>query len=236
MAGKGKTRTDPVQRALRADILSGALAPGAPLRIAALAEQYGVSYSVVREVLLRLEGQGLTRAVAQKGFTVAPVSREDLLELTQVRQVVEGRAFRESIEAGDLAWESEVISCMHRLARLSEGNEPRGATSEEWAQAHAEFHHALISACPNRRLLELSTQLRDASEMYRQLSLLPAGAAPVGEPRDLLAEHQQLADHALARRVDDGVLALERHLQVTTDFTLARYFGHCCAGEGRDPA
>lgn len=236
MAGKDKTRTDPVQRALRADILSGELAPGSPLRIAVLAERYEVSYSVVREALLRLEGQGLTRAVPQKGFTVAPVSREDLLELTQVRQVVEGQAFRASIEAGDLAWESEVVSSMHRLARLSGGNEPRGATSEEWAQAHSEFHHALISGCPNRRLIELSAQLREASEMYRQFSLLPAGAAPAVEPRDLLAEHQQLADYAVARRADDGVLALERHLQVTAELTLERYFGGCSTGERRSPA
>lgn len=230
------TRTDPVLRSLRADILTGVLPPSTPLRIAALSEQFGVSYSVIREALLRLAGQGLTRAVPQKGFIVTPISRADLLELTQVRLLVECEALAESIRDGDVAWESEVAAAMHRLRRVSEEEVTPAISSEEWVQAHSEFHHSLIAACTNGRLLEMATHLRDSAEMYRQLSQAPAVDRPAEAPapalapagpaphRDLVAEHQNLADLTIERDSAAAVAALRDHIRTTTDLTLTRFF------------
>lgn len=221
------TRTDPVLRSLRADILSGSLAPSSPLRIAALAEQFEVSYSVIREALIRLSGQGLTVAVPQKGFIVSPISRDDLLELTQVRLLVECEALSESIREGDVAWESEVTAAMHRLRRVSEQTGMPATATDEWVKAHSEFHHSLVAACTNTRLLSLATRLRDSAELYRQLSQAQTGdvSEPHPEPqRDLVAEHQNLADLAIERDVVAAVSSLRSHIQQTTDLTLERFF------------
>ena len=223
------TRTDPVLRSLRADILSGTRAPSSPLRIAALAEQFEVSYSVVREALIRLSGQGLTVAVPQKGFIVSPISREDLLELTHVRLLVESEALSESVRDGDVEWESEVTAAMHRLRRVSEDQESPETTSDEWVQAHSDFHHSLVAACTNSRLLTLATHLRDSAEMYRQLSQAQTAEERELHPaprRDLITEHQNLADLAIERDTVAAVAALRKHIQTTTDLSLERFFAN----------
>ena len=57
-------------RAMRSDILSGRLTPGAKLPFAELAARYGGSTSVIREGLTRLVEQGLVQAEPQHGFRV----------------------------------------------------------------------------------------------------------------------------------------------------------------------
>src|SRR5690606_14667045 len=85
---------------LRREIVSGELAPGLKLRIRDLTERYGVGATPVREALSRLVSTGFVTSIDQRGFRVSPISLEDLLDITESRQVVEGEAFRRSIERG----------------------------------------------------------------------------------------------------------------------------------------
>src|ERR1700679_1227048 len=84
-----QTLFEGVYRQLRADILACRLRPGEKLQINALAEERGVSLSGVREPLSRLSAEGLVTAEPQRGFRVAPVSFEDLTDLTMTRIDIE---------------------------------------------------------------------------------------------------------------------------------------------------
>ena len=76
-------------------------------------------------------------------------------------------------------------------------------TNAAWDQAHAEFHHALLSACPNKRLRDMALRLRQEFKLYRHWS-----DALRDDPHvDAAGEHQQLVDAAIAR---DGALAVQR--------------------------
>ena len=74
---------------IRADIVGGALAPGEKLKLGELSDRYDCGINPLREALARLGATGLVVLEDQKGVRVAPVSREDLLDLTHVRQQVE---------------------------------------------------------------------------------------------------------------------------------------------------
>jgi DNA-binding GntR family transcriptional regulator len=80
--------------ALRQDILSGELAPGAPLREQALADRFGVSRARLREALAALEQAGLVERAANRGAVVRRTSVTELLQVFEVREALEGLCAR----------------------------------------------------------------------------------------------------------------------------------------------
>src|SRR6476661_4624931 len=74
---------------LQRDILAGKLPPGSRLAIAELVQHYDIGATPLREGLSRLVSRGLIVAIGQRGFRVAEVSREDLLDITVMRTAVE---------------------------------------------------------------------------------------------------------------------------------------------------
>jgi DNA-binding GntR family transcriptional regulator len=213
-----QTRADEVYRRLRSEILAGRLAPGARLPFAELSQRYDASTGVLREALPRLVEQGLVVSKPQIGFRVVPVSPEDLRHLTEVRVVIESLALHQSVEQGDLAWESDILAAHHRmrgLPMLTSGL----AVNEAWLEAHAIFHSTLLQACPNTRLTKIADMLRDSAEIYRCWS------AQYGQEhgRDVAAEHQRILDAALARNADEATTALSEHIELTTEILLQTY-------------
>ena len=205
--------TSRVHESIRDDILHGEHAPQAPLRLAALARQFDVSMSVIREALFRLAEQQLVTLAPNQGFRVVAVSRKDLIDLTDVRINLECAALRRSIELGDLAWEAQVVSTHHVLDNTELGGRP-------WSLAHQAFHEALCVGCDNDRLVGLTRTLRNSAEVYRQLLATQAAESA----RDVLAEHRELLTLATSRRVEPAVQALRQHLEGTRDVLLATVF------------
>ncbi|MCK6211085.1 GntR family transcriptional regulator [Georgenia sp. EYE_87] len=214
------TRGSRVHEQLRADIISGRYAPGTPLRLAALAAQFKVSMSVVREALIRLAEQNLVMASPNQGFRVVPISRDDLVDLTDLRVTIECLALERSIDAGDTQWEATVVSSHHVLERTDMTAPGIPGTTEEWSRAHAAFHDALGAGCGSPRLIQITHSLRDSAEMYRQLS----GGRTHEGGRDIAAEHRELMELATGRQPAAASAALERHIRRTTEALLEFVF------------
>lgn len=212
-----QTRSDAVQALLRADILSGRLAPGERLKFPDLCERYSASVGVTREALARLASQGLVRSQINLGFVVTPLSKGDLSDLTSARMEVEAMAFRRSILDGDVEWEARAVSAHHVLARtpLTDPDDP-GRMSDDWARVHGEFHDSLLSGCGNRRLLAIARSLRQESELYQRWSV-SLGNEP---HRDLPAEHKGLLDAAVERDVELAVQRLRAHIAHTAELLI----------------
>ncbi|USX56296.1 GntR family transcriptional regulator [Lentzea sp. HUAS12] len=217
MSGRGSavTLSRHAYEQIRNEILSGRLAPGQPLRVAALTAQIGVSMSVVREALTRLSEQGLVIASPNQGFRVIPLSEDDLVDLTGLRVTLECSALERSIDRGDVNWEALVVSTHHVLERSPAPSSGLGER-ERWTAAHADFHDALSSACGSPRLLGMVRQLRGSAEIYRQWS----GAPGVLRGRDVAGEHRMIMELATARRAPEAVSALREHIESTTRLVL----------------
>ena len=150
---------------LRGDILCGVLRPEERLRIQALSERYGIGATAIREALSRLVPDGLVESQDQRGFFVAPVSRDDLIDLTQTRIEVEQMALRLAVERGDVEWESRLLSAFHRLSRADPPTSPERAVV--WARTHEQFHEVLVAGCHSAWTLRLCRLLHEKSERYR---------------------------------------------------------------------
>jgi DNA-binding GntR family transcriptional regulator len=210
---RNETRAERIHASLRADILTGRWLPGQRLPFADLGTRYSTSVGVLREALSRLVEQGLVQAEPQLGFRVTPVSLADLIDLTNTRIDIETMCLRHAITHGDLAWESRLVAAFHTLAHTPELASTQPATvNEDWATAHAAFHAAVLDGCPSRRLREIATSLRDASELYRRWSRHLGSE----DTRDIAGEHRALRDAVLARDMEGAELALAKHIQYTT--------------------
>ncbi len=198
--------------ALRRDIVSGALKPGAPLRMAQLSDRYGMGFSPLREALNRLQAERLVTSVALKGFSVAPLSMAEMWDATNTRILIESRALRLSIEQGGDEWEAGIVGALHALLLQA----ARGTASEEDARAlearHHAFHHALLSACGSGWLMDFFQRLYVESERYRHPMLAPRPGEPA---RDVQAEHEALAKATLARDADLACALLADHYRRT---------------------
>ncbi len=213
---QGATRSLEVHAAIRSDIMSTRIPPGTRLKVSPLCERFGVSLSVVREALTRLSEQRLVRSEPQLGFSVVPLDREGLEDLTNVRVEVERLALRWAIEHADLAWETSVVAALYQLGRTPL-NEPghEVEVSDAWSDAHAGFHLALASGCGSPLLMELRRGPYDSAEIYRRWAR-PAAR----EERDIHKEHTAIANAAIARDIGLATSLLESHIRRTTQILL----------------
>ena len=200
---------------IRTDIIFGRLAPGQKLRLEALRETYGVSVSTLRELLNRLASEGLIVAEGQKGFAVAPVSAADLREIAAMRLLLEGHALSESFAQGDMEWEGRVVAAHHKLALMERRMlaDDRAAL-ELWKRYDWEFHHALVSACGSRMLLETHAAVYDKYLRYQMIAVIFRGEVAA-------QEHQSLLESAMARDEVRAAEILARHVNACVDHIAA---------------
>jgi DNA-binding GntR family transcriptional regulator len=101
-----------------------------------------------------------------------------------------------------------------RLARIPRsGSAERFAPNPAWEAAHGAFHQALLAACPSSTLRDMAEALRERAERYRAL------ANAVAYPgRDIAAEHEAIAEAALARDAPRAVALLQEHYRRTAGF------------------
>jgi DNA-binding GntR family transcriptional regulator len=201
---------------LRADLLACRIAPGSRLKIQDLCGRFSVSLGAVREALSRLTSEGLVISEPQRGFRAAPISVADLKDLTMVRIEVESLCLRRAIEIGTVDWEARLVAAFHRLSRTPErvASDP-ARSADDWADAHAAFHAALVEGADSPWLLRLHAQLYAQSERYRRLSV------PLSmQGRDVGKEHQEILDATLKRDGAKAVKLLTKHLGATTTILL----------------
>jgi DNA-binding GntR family transcriptional regulator len=213
----GINLTQSAYEQLRADLLACRILPGSRLKIQDLCSRLSMSLGAIREALSRLTSEGLVIAEPQRGFRAAPISPEDLKDLTKVRIEIDTLCLRRAVEFGDVAWESRLVAAFHRLSRTPEraaGDPSR--SSDEWAEAHAGFHTALVDGCDSPWLMRLHNQLYDQSERYRRLSV---SLAP--RRRNIGDEHKKILDAVLAREAGKATRLLAAHLGATTEILLS---------------
>lgn len=220
----GTLATDVLHR-LREDIVSCVLKPGDRLRFEALREIYGVSFSTLREALSSLASERLVIAQGQRGFVVAPISREDLLDVTDARVLVERECLRRAMHDGGSDWEAQILSAYHRLDRVeSRMADQRGVTSE-WDARHFEFHESLVAAANSPTLSEIRRSLFERARRYRRLSALSRKTR-----RAKTDEHRTIMEAVLSRDIPYAQDLIEQHIRETAENLLSALESGTIAG------
>lgn len=186
---------------LRADVLTGHLAPGDQVVQETLAERYGVSRVPLREALKILEGEGLITHHPHRGYFVAELSIEDLLEVYRIREILEAEALRAAVPTMDAAG-------LEQIALLADEVDAAMASGDLIAitDANRRFHFAMFEASGMPRLVRLLRQLWDATDVYRSVYFAePANRLQVGH------EHRRLLAALRAGDADAVIAAQDGH-------------------------
>ena len=195
------TAQDAVLAALREDIRTGLLGPGAQIVQEALAERYGVSRVPLREALKTLESEGQVTYYPHRGYFVTELSVADLLEVYRLRALLEAEAIRAAVPTlGD-----DDVDALAELAADVDTASSAGDLVEVTA-ANRRFHFALFDAAGMPRLSRLLRQLWEATDAYRSLYFQ-------AEPnrRRVAGEHAAMVAALRARDADAVVALHDRH-------------------------
>ncbi|MGM4896583.1 GntR family transcriptional regulator [Tardiphaga sp. 709] len=216
----GKTLAVDITHRLRQDIVACRLKPGEPLKFDALKLAFGASFTTLREALTSLTADGLVVAEEQRGFRVAPVTSDDLIDITQTRILIEIELLSRSITNGGDDWEIAVMSTLHRLGRIEERLPGNHVENPEWQIAHRQFHEALVSCGRSPTLFGIRASLFERAERYRNLSAM---FRP--QPRDKVGEHRAIMQAAIARDTNLATSLIDQHIRSTSD-NVVKYASH----------
>jgi DNA-binding GntR family transcriptional regulator len=178
-------------RRLLDEIRSGALAPGARLRETELAERMGISRTPVREAIRQLEADGLVTHLPRQGATIRSLDHAEVVELYEMRAVLEGTAARLAARAASDIELEELAALNADLAACPAGPQAR--------EVNRQFHRSLLDAARNRFLLKSMRALHK--------TLLILGPTTLAEPARAAAAVTEHAAVLAALRARDGATA-----------------------------
>ncbi len=210
-----RTIASDVFEQLRGDILECRLAPGSRLRFKDLRARYKSGLSPLREALMRLVADDLVVLEDHKGFRVAPVSQEELVDLAMTWFELESLGIRQSIKKGDDRWAANI------KARFNEVSTHRMLTSKGqldpgWEPRNLAFHESLYAACGSPSLMRFCRVLSERFSRYRRL-----WASHLAPKRNIAKEHEDLCRAVLNRNTAAAIAALRRHRTRTIQDLLA---------------
>jgi DNA-binding GntR family transcriptional regulator len=180
---------DEAYRRLRGAILSGALAPGDPLRIDQLAGQLALSRTPVREALARLRDEGLVETRPRSGTRVSPLRLHEARQALAVISAMHELAVRSAVPR----LEDEHLAQLAHAARRFEQAVEAG-DHERAIEADDEFHGVFVSVAGNGPLRETIVRFMP---LLRRAEALRFGTLP---GRGSIAAHRRIL--AAARRGD----------------------------------
>ncbi|CAG4884035.1 GntR family transcriptional regulator [Georgfuchsia toluolica] len=199
------TRTalyEEVAERLRASIFAHELAPGSWIDEQALADQFGISRTPMREALKVLASEGLVLLKPRRGCYVAELSDADLDEVFPIMALLEGRA---AYEAALKAGARDIAELEHIHADL-EHHAATGDTNRFFA-ANDAFHTALQDIAGNRWLKQLIEDTRKVIKLTRRQSLEVGGRI-----HESMLEHRQVMAAIKRHEPNEAGRAMHDHL------------------------
>lgn len=197
-------RTQSLSHAIRKEIeqmiLSGELEAGEKLNENQLARRLSVSRGPVREALRSLEHSGLVSVVVNRGVFVRKLSREEALDVYDIRASLAGLAAR--LLAGRIT-EAQLKGLTDLVEQME-----RARDFDHYYPLNLEFHARIMAHCGNPRLEALYQGCVKELHLFRRKSLVQGGGLRVSNE-----EHREVLAALQAGDPDAAGTAMERHIQ-----------------------
>lgn len=189
---------------LKRRILNNEFPPGYQALEQEVADMLGVSRTPVREILTRLQDEGLIERLPRRGFRVLPLTPKDIRELADVLSCLEVRAI-ELLTERKLAADAEpfrILEAANEQAREALTDDNR----EGWADADREFHRAILHFCGNPHLTQTGFAVWD---QFHRADMITLRIRPVPENSPL--EHDSIMAAIRDHDAKKAAARLARH-------------------------
>ena len=188
-------------------ILTLTLKPGQYITDNEIAGELNISRTPIREALRRLEHEGLLINRPRRGWQVCVLSLEDIHEIFDIKEVLEGMIVRQAAACQDEALRSDLKEAMAGMQRASTAGD-----QEAWMEAHAQWHQTIFAmmASPKGRAAQIAQNLND--QWWRLYFLT---VAVEGRLERKTCEHAVVAESILAGEAGAAERLMRDHLQKT---------------------
>ncbi|MFM9112985.1 MAG: GntR family transcriptional regulator [Polynucleobacter victoriensis] len=191
-----------VAERLRTSIFSHEFAPGSWIDEQAIAKEYGISRTPMREAIKILAAEGLITMKMRRGAYVTEVSKSDLNQIFTVLALLEGQAGRETaLKASE--GQLEALDSIHmKLERAAADRD-----LEQFFAINQSFHDKLQEISNNPWMKRVIDDLRKVLKLQRRDSL-----SKRGRMESSLLEHRKILSALLARDADLSEKLMKEHL------------------------
>jgi DNA-binding GntR family transcriptional regulator len=177
------------------------LPPGKMILEREMAEALQMSRTPVREALVRLETEGMVRLIPRRGFIVEPIEREDLKQIYEIVETIDGLAARlATARVGEL----EIGLLESLIEQQEEALEQKNL--KKWAVLDDQFHHLIIDYAKNKRLRAVIDSHSD--QLYRA-RLFTINHRPL--PFHSIVEHKAIISCMKAKDSNAASVLMQSH-------------------------
>jgi DNA-binding GntR family transcriptional regulator len=191
-----------VAERLRQRIFAHELLPGSWIDEQALAVDYGISRTPLREALKVLASEGLVTLRPRRGCYVTEISEQDLDDIFPLMAMLEGRCAFEASQRSSPD-DLQQLKAIHEELEVFAQSEQ----IERFFEANQEFHRLIQDLSGNRWLLQVIQDLRKVLKLTRMHSLTIEGRL-----EQSLVEHRAITAAILARDAERAEVAMREHL------------------------
>ena len=188
---------------LKSMIITREILPGKKISEETLAQVIGVSRTPIREALFRLENEGIVKIIPRRGAFVIQQSKENIIEILQIRELLEGLVVRlvtPLLEESDIR---ELRSCLDKLRATPE--QERHVI--EYTDSELEFHDLLLRKCPNQMLRQIMAMVNARLQIIRLRTVVLPGRA-----QKSLDEHAGILEQIEKGKAADAELLMRNHV------------------------
>lgn len=199
---------------IKKQIIQEKLQPGQWLIERELCSAYGLSRTPVREILWKLLADGFLEQESNKGFAVRKLSLEQIFEIFQTREAIEGMAARLACRKGDESFMSRLTEIREELRLVDvEVEVSKGVALGR------ELHNTIVEAAHNDMMADISVRLNNLTALTSNITRKSA----VIEKQSQEA-HYRIIDALLERDEEKSERAMRDHLRDTCRQVVERFY------------
>ena len=205
-----RTTPDYIADALRAAIYDGQFEDGEEINQVELAAYFKISRVPIREALRQLQAENLVRIIAHRRAVVVGLDPQEILELIEIRAVLEGFLVAKAGPRLDAA-------ALQRLNDLCDEAESIRDYGYNWVLKNWDFHRTLYLPSQSKAAIAMVEQLNLRVERYVRRS------GGIKRLRQAAAEHRQILKDIERRRFATARNRMQQHILETRE-QVRRYY------------
>jgi DNA-binding GntR family transcriptional regulator len=196
---------DVVIERMKQAIINGELVDAQKITEFEMAERFGVSRGLIREVIRELENAGIVINIPYRGTFVRALTAERVNELYTLRVILEEYAVELAVKKADddgILHLRSIIDKMYRYAKASDVN--------SLVETDLEFHKALYALSHHQMLIDTLEKLSGQTHMFIQASKVIYSLFPSLD--EVASSHEPIIDAISNRQVENARNAIHYHI------------------------
>jgi DNA-binding GntR family transcriptional regulator len=198
-----RSLSDIATDSIRNAIIRGDFKMGQAVTEAALSSTLNISKTPVREALSKLESEGLVVSEKNKGYRIFSLSKQEYIELSELRFALESQALRYGFERNhsmmikDL---QEILENMRDFLKITD--------RETYQTLDNDFHHVFFKSCGNSAITKVYDKHQSVIVATRLRNLKKENI----NKKTSYEQHKELLDMLINRDIDQAIFLLEKHI------------------------